>query len=204
MLNKLFALLILVIGSPVLLISFSAIKLTSPGPFIFKQKRMGKDKKVFTMYKMRTMINHAATIKKRYLHLNEADGPVFKIRNDPRLTSVGKFLARTGLDELPQLVNVIGGDMALVGPRPLPVDEARLIPKKYQERFSVLPGITSPWVVYGAHKLNFTQWMELDLKYIKKKSTIHDNHILLLTLLLMLRNCFPKKSTEKITKAKAA
>ncbi len=155
------------------------------------------------MYKTRTMVANAQQLKKKYLHLNEADGPVFKIRNDPRYTKIGKFLARTGIDELPQLINVVRGDMALVGPRPLPVHEARLIPKIYQKRFSILPGITSPWVVYGAHSLTFRQWMELDLKYIKEKSIKLDIQILFLTALLMLKNSLPKKIMEKPTIDKA-
>lgn len=156
------------------------------------------------MYKMRTMTENAESLKKRYLRLNEADGPVFKLKNDPRLTPVGRFLSKTGIDELPQLINVLRGEMAFVGPRPLPINEAIHIPQKYHERFSILPGITSPWVVYGAHNLKFRKWMELDLKYVDEKSTIRDIHILLLTLLLMLKNLFPKKNIEKTTKTKAA
>lgn len=141
---------------------------------LFKQKRLRKDKKVFEMYKFRTMVEGAEKLKKKYAHLNEVNGPVFKIRNDPRYTKIGKFLSHTGLDELPQLINVFKGEMALVGPRPLPVDEAKRVPKKYERRFSVLPGMTSSWIIKGAHKLTFKEWMDLDLEYVKNKSFFYD------------------------------
>jgi len=156
----------------------------------FKQKRMGKNKKVFTMYKFRTMVKNAEDLKSNIYHLNEADGPVFKIRNDPRYTKIGKFLSHTGLDELPQIINVLKGEMALVGPRPLPVDEAKKIPKKYGRRFSVLPGMTSPWIIKGAHNLTFKKWMELDLNYVKKKSLWYDSIILGKSFFLVLKLLF--------------
>lgn len=133
------------------------------------------------------MVENAEALKKKYQKLNEADEPVFKIRNDPRYTHVGKFLSHTGLDEIPQLINVIRGEMALVGPRPLPASEALKVPKEYQKRFSVLPGITSPWILKGAHKLSFRQWMELDMDYIKKRSLGFDICVFLSTMLLILR-----------------
>lgn len=142
---------------PFFAILYIVVKLNSKGPFIFKQERAGKDKKPFTLYKIRTMTEGAEESKNNYKHLNETDGPVFKIREDPRYTKLGKFLAHSGLDELPQLVNIIKGEMSFVGPRPLPVDEAARVPGKYERRFSVLPGITSLWVVKGVHNLNFDQ-----------------------------------------------
>ncbi len=164
------------------------VRIEDGGPLFFKQERMGKDKKPFIMYKTRTMVVGAEKLKKKYLHLNEAGGPVFKIRNDPRYTKIGKILTRTGLDELPQLVNVVKGEMALVGPRPLPWDEAIKVPKKYQKRFSVLPGITSSWVVKGSHELSFDEWMRLDLRYVKNKSFWQDIGISLLTSALILKS----------------
>jgi lipopolysaccharide/colanic/teichoic acid biosynthesis glycosyltransferase len=131
------------------------------------------------------MVVGAEKLKKKYLHLNEADEPVFKIYKDPRHTRVGRLLARTGLDELPQLINIIKGEMALVGPRPLPVDEAKKVPQKYTKRFSVLPGITSLWVVRGSHQLSFDEWMKLDLQYVENRSPWQDLNIMLLTGLLM-------------------
>lgn len=147
---------------------------------------MGKDHRPFWIYKIRTMIDNAENLKSKIEKLNESDGPVFKIYNDPRYTKIGKFLSHTGLDELPQIINVIKGEMAFVGPRPLPIAEAKLIPKKYQGRFSVLPGITSPWVLQGAHKLSFKKWMESDLVYIENKSFWYDGVIFGKSVLLVL------------------
>ncbi len=159
---------------------------TSPGPFLFIQKRMGKNKKIFSIYKIRTMQIDAERQKNKYRNLNEADGPVFKIRNDPRYTKVGKFLSHTGLDELPQLINIIKGDMLFVGPRPLPVDEAKNVPPNYQKRFTVLPGITSPWVVQGSHNLSFDDWMESDLWYVENRSWRVDIEIAYQTIKLLI------------------
>lgn len=181
------AVIIFIILLPLFFVLYLLVKLTSKGPFIFKQKRMGKAKKKFTLYKIRTMVANAESLKPKVYGLNEADGPVFKIRNDPRHTKIGRILARTALDELPQLVNIIKGEMSFVGPRPLPVDEAKKIPKKYHKRFSVLPGMTSPWIVGGAHKLKFDQWMKLDLEYVKNQSTWLDLKILTETLIVITR-----------------
>ena len=129
------------------------------------------------------MVSGAERLKWRYRHLNEADGSVFKIRNDPRFTKVGKFLAKTGLDELPQFINVLKGDMSLVGPRPLPVNEAKKLTKKQKARTLVRPGITSSWVVEGTHVLSFEKWMQLDREYIRRASIGKDIEILLKTAL---------------------
>ena len=142
------------------------------------------------MYKIRTMVTGAESLKSKVQSLNEADGPVFKIKDDPRYTKLGKWLALTGLDELPQLWNIVKDEMAFVGPRPLPVAEARKVPKKYQGRFSVLPGITSFWVVAGSHKLSFQKWMELDLEYVERKSLWYDIEIALKTILLIFSQIF--------------
>ncbi len=187
-LQRLLALIISIITLPFLGLLWLLVRIEDGGPLFFKQERMGKDKKPFIMYKTRTMVVGAEKLKKKYLHLNEAGGPVFKIRNDPRYTKIGKILTRTGLDELPQLVNVVKGEMALVGPRPLPWDEAIKVPKKYQKRFSVLPGITSSWVVKGSHELSFDEWMRLDLRYVKNKSFWQDIGISLLTSALILKS----------------
>jgi lipopolysaccharide/colanic/teichoic acid biosynthesis glycosyltransferase len=164
-----------------------AILISSGPPVIFSQKRWGKGKKVFTLYKFRTMEPGAEGKKKKLMPYNEADGPVFKILNDPRYTEFGRALAHTGLDELPQLVNVLKGDMSLVGPRPLPVSEARRVPRRYSARFSVLPGITSSWIVAGSHELSFKQWMRLDLVYVKDWSIKEDVKVLYQTGLLILK-----------------
>lgn len=195
--TKALALILLVLSAPLWPILYIAVKLTSKGPFIFKQKRVGKDMKVFTIYKVRTMVQNAGALKSKYKHLNEVSGPVFKIRNDPRHTVVGRFISYTGLDEFPQLINVLKGDMELVGPRPLPVYEAAKIPIKYQDRFSVLPGMTSPWVIKGAHKLSFNQWMKLDVEYTRKKSLAYDIDVLLNTILLVIGLTFFKRSQDE-------
>jgi len=190
MIEHLLALTLLIILSPLLGVLYLLVKLTSPGPFIFKQKRAGKNRKPFTMYKIRTMVENAENLKSKIYYLNEADGPVFKIRNDPRYTKIGRFLSRTGIDELPQLVNVIKGEMSFIGPRPLPTEEAKKIPKKYERRFFELPGISSPWVIKGASHLNFDQWMKLDLEYVDKKIFWYDISITFQTIALLLKLFF--------------
>lgn len=178
-LEKFIALILLIFFSPLFLVLYFIVKITSKGPFIFKQKRAGKNKKPFYVYKIRTMIENAEELKNKYKHLNQADGPVFKIYNDPRYTKVGKIIAHLGLDELPQLINILKGEMAFVGPRPFPVDEAEKIPKKYQKRFSVKPGILSSWVAEGAFHNNFEKWMRFDLKDVENKSFLQDLKIIL-------------------------
>lgn len=168
--------------APVWLVLYVAVKLDSPGPFIFKQKRAGKGRKPFIMFKIRTMEADAWQKQQVLFRKNEADGPVFKIRNDPRFTRVGRFLSHSGLDELPQLWNVVLGDMSVVGPRPLPVEEAQRVPAKYSQRFSVLPGMTSEWIVNGSHKLRFDEWMLLDLAYVSHRSFSCDMRILMQTV----------------------
>lgn len=122
-----------------------------------------------------------------FRYLNEADGPVFKIRQDPRYTKFGKFLSHTGLDELPQFVNILKGDMALFGPRPLPVYEARRLTKWQQERQTIKPGILSPWVLDGYHKKQFDDWMKSDIAYIQNKSFLYDMELFIRSLFFMFR-----------------
>ena len=188
--QRLIALILLIILSPFLLILYILVKLTSKGPFIFKQKRLGKDKKPFTIYKIRTMIENAESQKSKVKSQNEADGPVFKIHNDPRYTKFGRFLAHSGLDEIPQLGNIAKGEMSFVGPRPLPVEEANKVPKKYERRFSILPGISSLWVTAGTDHSSFNKWMRLDLAYIKQKSFWGDITITIQTIFLLVKLFF--------------
>lgn len=185
MTERLTALILLTVSLPLWLLLYLVVKLTSRGAFLFRQQRLGKDSRPFTIYKIRTMVENANDLKPQYAHLNEADGPVFKIHNDPRYTRVGRFISHTGLDELPQLLNIVKGEMAFIGPRPLPVAEAAQVPPKYRRRFSVLPGITSPWVLKGAHSLSFERWMQLDLEYVNNKSPLYDFKIGLQTVLLI-------------------
>ncbi len=171
MLNRLTALILLIVLWPVFLIIGLLVWLFSGWPVLYFQKRSGLLGKEFWIIKFRTMRVDADKTKKRCEYLNEADGPVFKIRNDPRLTGIGKFLSHSGLDELPQLINVVRGEMELVGPRPLPVEESKKIDKKYLSvRESVKPGIISLWVLGGYHKISFEEWMKSDMKYIKNKT----------------------------------
>ena len=165
-----------------------AIKLDSPGPVFFVQQRIGLNKRRFPMFKFRTMFTGSDRRLKEFEHLNEAAGPIFKIANDPRITGVGKVLRRTSLDELPQLFNVIRGEMSLVGPRPMSIRDVDLFDKGIQrKRFSVKPGITCLWQVSGRSLLPFTKWLELDLHYINHWSLGMDFKILLKTIPAVLR-----------------
>jgi lipopolysaccharide/colanic/teichoic acid biosynthesis glycosyltransferase len=176
--EKLIAFALLLILSPLFFILFLAVKISSKGPFLFKQWRLGKNKKPFLIHKIRTMTIKAEKLKEKYRHLNQADGPVFKIYDDPRFTKIGRLISRLGLDELPQLINILRGEMSFVGPRPLPVDEAKKIPKKYQGRYSIKPGIVSSWVAEGAFHNDFDRWMQLDLQDVEKKSWWYDLKII--------------------------
>ncbi len=187
LLDAVMSILFLAMTSPLFLLITIISVLTSPGPVFFIQKRAGKEGKPFGIIKFRTMIVGAEKFRKRYEKLNESDGPVFKIKNDPRFTAFGKILSNTGLDELPQFLNVLKSDMSIVGPRPLPVAEAKRITKKDAVRFLVKPGITSSWVVNGSHKLKFRKWMELDRQYVKKADLSTDIEIIIRTFVMMLR-----------------
>lgn len=185
--QRVIALFLFVVFSPLLIVLYIIVRLGSPGPFLFSQKRMGKDNVPFWIYKIRTMGEGADKLQSRLKKLNEADGPVFKIRHDPRYTRVGAFLSHSALDELPQLINILKGEMAFVGPRPLPIQEAIGVPLKYKKRFTVLPGMTSAWIVQGAHGLSFRKWMELDCEYVRHNSPYQDMIILLKTGLVVVR-----------------
>jgi len=173
---------------PALLVVAILIKLTSPGPVLFTQNRLGLNKRRFNVYKLRTMVPDAEERMREIEHLNEVSGPVFKVKNDPRLTPIGRFLRKTSIDELPQLFNVLTGDMSLVGPRPLPVRDYEGFNEDWQRRrFSVKPGITCLWQVRGRSSIPFEKWMKLDLQYIDKWSLWLDFQILLRTISAVLR-----------------
>jgi exopolysaccharide biosynthesis polyprenyl glycosylphosphotransferase len=164
------------------------VRATSSGPAFFLQERIGLNKRRFKVIKFRTMALDAEKRLAELERLNEAGGPVFKIRRDPRITRVGAFLRKTSLDELPQLINVLVGEMSLVGPRPLPVrDYEGFSQDWHRRRFSVRPGITCLWQVGGRSALSFEQWMELDMQYIDHWSLVLDIRILLLTVPAVLR-----------------
>jgi exopolysaccharide biosynthesis polyprenyl glycosylphosphotransferase len=172
----------LVILFPLLTIIAVAIKLDSPGPAIFRQLRVGKGEQVFACFKFRSMREGADEEKKHLLDQNEADGPIFKIRNDPRITKVGRILRRGSLDELPQLINVIMGHMSLVGPRPAPPAEVQRYQAWHKRRLEVAPGITGLWQVSGRSELTFDEMVLLDLYYIENWSPFLDVQILLRTV----------------------
>jgi exopolysaccharide biosynthesis polyprenyl glycosylphosphotransferase len=178
----------LVLVAPLFLIVSLLIKLSSPGPVFFVQERVGLNKRRFKLYKFRTMIPDAEQKMREIEHLNEASGPVFKIKNDPRITTLGRILRKTSIDELPQLINVFRGDMSLVGPRPLPVRDYQGFDQDWvRRRFSVRPGITCLWQVNGRSSIQFDKWMELDMKYIDEWSLSLDLKILARTIPAVLK-----------------
>jgi exopolysaccharide biosynthesis polyprenyl glycosylphosphotransferase len=185
------SLALLIILAPLLIVAAVLIKLTSPGPVFFVQKRIGFNKRTFSIYKFRTMVMDAERKLQDIEHLNEVSGPVFKIKNDPRLTPIGKFFRKTSIDELPQLFNVLSGDMSLVGPRPLQLRDYELFTEAGEDwqrcRFSVRPGITCLWQVNGRSSLPFHKWMELDLQYVRNWSLWLDMQILAKTIPAVLR-----------------
>jgi exopolysaccharide biosynthesis polyprenyl glycosylphosphotransferase len=179
---------LLIFLSPVFLIVGVLIKLNSKGPVFFSQERVGLNKRRFRIYKFRTMVVNAEKMRAELERLNEVTGPVFKIRNDPRLTPVGKYLRRTSIDELPQFFNVLMGDMSLVGPRPLPVRDYEGFHEDWQRRrFSIRPGITCIWQVNGRNSIPFDQWMEMDMRYVDEWSLWLDLKILASTIPAVLR-----------------
>jgi exopolysaccharide biosynthesis polyprenyl glycosylphosphotransferase len=164
------------------------IKWDSPGPVFFTQERVGLNKRRFQLIKFRTMAKGAEKQQQVLEHLNEAVGPVFKIRDDPRITRIGKFLRRLSIDELPQLLNVFKGDMSLVGPRPLPLRDVENIDTQWHKRrFSVYPGLTCLWQISGRSTLSFDDWVRLDLEYIDNWSLGLDLKILMRTIPAILK-----------------
>ena len=179
---------LLLLLSPLLLIVALAIKVTSPGPVLFKQERLGINKRRFQVLKFRTMVQDAERQLPDLEALNEAEGPVFKLWQDPRMTPIGPFLRRTSIDELPQLINVLKGEMSLVGPRPLPIRDVVRIEEAWQKRrFSVKPGITCLWQVNGRSNVRFQEWVKMDLHYIDEWSLGLDLKILMKTIPAVFR-----------------
>lgn len=179
----------LVIGSigiclalPVIFLAAIAIKLTSKGPIFFRQYRVGLYGKPFCIYKLRTMVVDAEALKHLLIERNERDGPAFKIKHDPRVTRIGGFFRKTGLDELPQLVNVLRGDMSIVGPRPLPVGEESQCASWQQRRLDTKPGLTCTWQISKSRKISFRDWMRLDLRYGARRSPFYDAILMIRTI----------------------
>ena len=180
--------LLLVISIPLFFIIAILIKIDSKGPVFFLQKRCGRNRKEFFMYKFRTMVKDAEFLKKELK--SEMDGPMFKMKNDPRVTQTGKFLRKWSLDELPQLLNVLKGDMSLVGPRPLANEEmAGNNNNTWREiRLSVKPGVTGLWQIMGRTSGKFSDWVNYDIEYVQKRSLVMDLKILIMTAITVLRN----------------
>jgi lipopolysaccharide/colanic/teichoic acid biosynthesis glycosyltransferase len=172
----------ILVTAPVMLVAAVAIKLTSAGPIIFRQPRAGLGGRVFTIYKFRTMVVDAERRKASLRAVSEQDGPAFKMKSDPRVTKVGRILRETSLDELPQLFNVLKGDMSLVGPRPLPVDESNACDQWHKRRLDVAPGLTCIWQVEGRSRVSFEQWMRMDMAYLRSRRLGSDLMLLLRTV----------------------
>lgn len=173
---------VLIAASPVMLAVAIAIKVTSRGPILFAQKRGGLGGKPFNLYKFRSMSVDAEARKAELMKFNERSGPVFKMTHDPRVTAIGRFIRKTSLDELPQLFNVLKGDMSLVGPRPLPKSEEKGYDHWHWRRLDVKPGLTCIWQVTCRHDKDFDRWVRLDLEYIEKHSLLLDLKLLFQTI----------------------
>lgn len=167
---------------PFMIAVAAAIRLTSPGPILFRQQRGGHGGKPFTLYKFRSMVLDAESRKAGLLAFNERSGVAFKMKRDPRVTPIGRFIRKTSLDELPQLFNVLKGDMSLVGPRPLPVDEERDYSHWHRRRLEVMPGLTGLWQVSSRDDSDFDKWVRMDIEYIEKHSFLLDLVLLLKTI----------------------
>lgn len=173
----------IILLSPLLIIVALAIKIEDPkGSIFFSQQRCGKDNKLFPMYKFRSMVSNAEELLEELMEHNEMDGPVFKIKEDPRITRVGKFIRKTSIDELPQLFNILRGDMSIVGPRPAIPHEVAEYSHYHKQRLLVKPGLTCIWQVSGRNSIGFDEWMEMDLEYIEKRNLWMDIKLIFKTV----------------------
>ena len=176
----------LIILSPILIIVAMIIKIESRGPIIFSQIRVGLNGKEFKMYKFRSMVENAEELKSGLESKNEMSGPMFKIKDDPRITRIGKFIRKTSIDELPQLINVIKGEMSLVGPRPSLPNEVKEFEEWMHERLTVKPGLTCYWQVSGRNNIDFEDWMKLDIKYVRERNIFIDIKLIFRTAIMLL------------------
>lgn len=175
----------LLLLSPVIAIVACAVKFTSKGPIFFSQKRVGKNGKIFEMYKFRSMVVNAEELKEKLAHQNEMSGPMFKMKDDPRVTNVGKFIRKTSLDELPQLWNVLKGDMSLVGPRPSLPKEVKQFEEWMYKRLTIKPGLTCYWQVSGRNNIDFEDWMKLDISYVEDRNLWIDIKLIFKTVFVL-------------------
>ncbi len=172
----------LVLAMPLMLITAIAIKLESRGPILFRHGRLGRDGRPFVMFKFRSMCQEASVLQAQLVSQNGVPGPVFKIRADPRITRIGHLIRKYSLDELPQLWNVLRGEMSLVGPRPPIPDEVTRYHPWQRERLAVKPGLTCTWQVSGRSDIPFDEWMQMDIEYVRTRSLLMDLKLLLLTV----------------------
>ncbi len=179
------SLVALILLSPLMLITMVAIYIDDPGPMLFKQVRVGQDGRKFLIWKFRSMKTNAEEVKAELVSRNQDHGANFKIDNDPRVTRVGRFIRRTSIDELPQLVNILKGDMAVIGPRPFIESEQKCLPN---DRLSVKPGLSCYWQIGGKNNLSLQEQIELDRKYVEERSVIVDVKIIFLTLKILVEN----------------
>jgi exopolysaccharide biosynthesis polyprenyl glycosylphosphotransferase len=175
----------LILLSPILLIVGILIKMESRGPIIFSQKRVGLNGVEFDIYKFRSMVVNAEELKRKLAKHNEMSGPMFKMKDDPRITKIGKFIRKTSIDELPQLINVLKGEMSLVGPRPSLPDEVEKFEEWMLTRLEVKPGLTCYWQVSGRNNIDFEDWMKLDIKYVNERSLWVDIKLVFKTLFVL-------------------
>lgn len=180
------SLLGLIILSPLLIIISILIKLESSGPVLFKQERVGLKGKHFIMYKFRSMVINAEELKAKLESQNEMSGPMFKIKNDPRITKVGRFIRKTSIDELPQLINILKGEMSLVGPRPSLPSEVEMFEKWMLRRLDAKPGLTCYWQVRGRNSIGFEEWMEMDVDYVNNRELWIDIKLIFKTVNVLL------------------
>jgi len=176
----------LIVLMPILVIVAILIRIESKGSIFFAQDRVGKDGIVFKMYKFRSMVINAEELKEKLANENERTGPMFKIKNDPRITKVGRIIRKTSIDELPQLINILKGEMSIVGPRPSLVNEVNEFEEWMLERLSIKPGLTCYWQVGGRNDIEFNQWMKLDIKYVEERSILIDAKLILKTLFVLI------------------
>lgn len=176
----------LIVLAPIFIVVAILIKIESKGPVIFSQERVGINNKKFKMYKFRSMVVNAEDMKEKLEKQNERKGPMFKIKNDPRITTIGRFIRKTSIDELPQLINILKGEMSIVGPRPsLPKEVIQFEPWML-ERLKVKPGLTCYWQVQGRDHIEFEDWMRLDVKYVKDRNFLLDIKLIFKTFFVFL------------------
>ncbi len=186
-LDVVLGLILIVVSAPIVIVSAIAIVVVAGGSPLYTQERIGQDGRRFKMFKLRTMVENAHELRDQLMHLNEADGPVFKIRNDPRLHPLGRFLRRSSIDELPNLFNVIRGEMSLVGPRPALPCEVEHYDAVARRRLTVPQGVTCLWQINGRSEVSFEHWMDLDNRYVDTWTPLDDLAIIIKTIPAVLR-----------------